>query len=110
MQGRREHNYLVNAGRGSKICSTRVFARCVRGYADGWGGGSRKIFKCGSMFAYTSITFKKKWKPALRETLSDGEKLTFEPTERNRRVIADIREANTKVRNKRERERDVLQI
>ena len=65
----------------------------------------KKFFKCGSMFAYTSIAFKNKWKPALRETLSDEEKLMFEPKERNRRVIADIREANTKVRNKRERER-----
>jgi hypothetical protein len=45
------------------------------------------------------------WKPALRETLSDEEKLTFKPKERNRCVIVDIREANMKVRNKRERER-----
>ena len=78
--GRREHKYLVNASRVfvcRQIRSTRVIAKSVRGYADGWGGVSgmqmgggvfqsccRKKIKCGSMFAHTSIMFKKKWKPA----------------------------------------------
>ena len=63
------------------------------------------IHRSGALGSRTGLTVKKKWKPALRETLSDEEKLTFEPKEWNRRVIADIREVNTKVRNKRERER-----
>ena len=66
MQGCCEHNYLINTS------SSRVITKSVCGYADGWGGGSNmpKKFKCGSMFAYTLIAFKKKWKPVLQETLS----------------------------------------
>ena len=39
----------------------------------------------------TSIAFKKKWKPARRETLNQKRELTFEPKERNRRVYSEIR-------------------
>ena len=41
LQGRHEHNYLVNMSRGfvfGKIRNAHVIARSARGYADGWGG------------------------------------------------------------------------
>ena len=58
----------------------------------------------------TTLTmFKKKWKPALRETLIDGEELTFEPSKQNRHVILGIRERVPRKR-KKERKKDTLRM
>jgi len=94
VQGRHEHCTRIwitwfDASRGfvcSNTRSTRVIARSVRGYADGGGGLKivQEIFQmCFDVRIHASITFKKKWKPVLRETLD--EKKDSEGTRMRRR-------------------------